>query len=84
MCWAAATRAIVRENLVWAVLYNVTAVPLAATGLLTPWMAALGMSLSSLVVVGNALRLNRVLAARRSAAVVDSGQGWPLGEQPSA
>jgi Cu2+-exporting ATPase len=82
--WAAATGRIVRQNLGWAVLYNLAALPLAASGLLAPWMAALGMSLSSLVVVGNALRLNRVLAARRSAVVVDAGQGWPLGEQPSA
>jgi len=51
------TRAIVLQNLTWAVLYNLAALPLAATGLLSPWMAALGMSASSLVVVGNALRL---------------------------
>jgi Cu2+-exporting ATPase len=35
-------------------------VPLAVSGVLLPWMAALGMSLSSLLVVGNALRLHRV------------------------
>ena len=58
---ARATRAIVRQNLAWAAFYNLCALPLAATGLLAPWMAALGMSLSSLVVVGNALRLNRKL-----------------------
>jgi Cu2+-exporting ATPase len=55
-------RGVVRQNLVWAALYNVVALPLAAFGVLAPWMAALGMSLSSLVVVGNALRLNRLLA----------------------
>ncbi len=60
--WAAATRRIVRQNLVWAAVYNLAAVPLAAFGVLAPWMAAIGMSLSSLVVVGNALRLNRLLA----------------------
>ncbi|HVY65959.1 MAG TPA: HAD-IC family P-type ATPase, partial [Gammaproteobacteria bacterium] len=60
--WAAATRRIVRQNLAWAALYNLAAVPLAAAGVLAPWMAAIGMSLSSLVVVGNALRLNRLLA----------------------
>lgn len=53
------TRAVVQQNLAWAVCYNLAALPLAATGMLAPWMAALGMSLSSLVVVGNALRLNR-------------------------
>ena len=60
--WAATTRRIVRQNLYWAVAYNLTAVPLAALGLLAPWMAAVGMSLSSLVVVSNALRLGRLLA----------------------
>jgi Cu2+-exporting ATPase len=60
--WAAAVRRIVRQNLAWAALYNLTAVPLAATGVLTPWMAAIGMSVSSLLVVGNALRLNGLLA----------------------
>jgi Cu2+-exporting ATPase len=48
---------IIRENLAWAVVYNVTAVPLAATGVLQPWMAAIGMSMSSLLVVLNALRI---------------------------
>jgi Cu2+-exporting ATPase len=48
---------IIRQNLGWAALYNLTAVPLAASGLLQPWMAALGMSLSSLLVVVNAARL---------------------------
>ena len=48
---------IIRENLAWAVLYNLTAVPLAASGAVEPWMAALGMSGSSLLVVLNALRL---------------------------
>jgi P-type Cu2+ transporter len=50
---------IVRQNIYWAVGYNALALPVAATGLLTPWLAALGMSLSSLIVVGNALRLRR-------------------------
>ena len=59
--WAAATRRIVRQNLAWAAVYNLAAVPLAAAGLIAPWMAAIGMSLSSLVVVGNALRLTRRL-----------------------
>jgi Cu2+-exporting ATPase len=59
---ARATRVIVRQNLVWAALYNLSALPLAAAGILAPWMAALGMSFSSLVVVGNALRLNHKLS----------------------
>ena len=51
------TRRIIRENLGWATLYNLIAVPLAAFGFVTPFVAALGMSLSSLLVSANALRL---------------------------
>jgi len=53
------TLSIVRQNLIWAVVYNATALPLAVVGLVPPWLAAIGMSASSLVVVLNALRLNR-------------------------
>jgi Cu2+-exporting ATPase len=53
------TRQIIRENLAWAVVYNLVALPLAAVGWVTPWMAAIGMSISSLLVVLNALRLTR-------------------------
>lgn len=48
---------LIRENLAWAILYNVIAIPAAVVGWLEPWHAALGMSLSSLIVVLNALRL---------------------------
>lgn len=51
--------AIVRQNLAWAAAYNLVAVPLALAGLLPPWAAGLGMALSSLLVVGNALRAGR-------------------------
>jgi len=54
-----ATMRIVRQNLIWAVVYNATALPLAVIGMVPPWLAAIGMSASSLVVVLNALRLNR-------------------------
>jgi P-type Cu2+ transporter len=50
---------IIKQNLLWAFAYNFTAIPLAAIGLINPWMAALGMSTSSILVVLNALRLNR-------------------------
>ena len=53
------TRRIVRENLAWAIGYNLLALPLAAAGMVTPWLAALGMALSSLLVTANALRLTR-------------------------
>jgi len=55
-----ATMRIVRQNLIWAIVYNATALPLAVAGMVPPWLAAIGMSASSLVVVLNALRLNRV------------------------
>ncbi|HET8800207.1 MAG TPA: heavy metal translocating P-type ATPase [Marinobacter sp.] len=54
-----ATRRIIRQNLYWALGYNLCALPLAAAGLMPPWLAAIGMSLSSLVVVLNALRLGK-------------------------
>ena len=53
------TRRIIRENLAWAVVYNLIALPLAAAGWVAPWMAAIGMSVSSLLVVVNALRLTK-------------------------
>jgi Cu2+-exporting ATPase len=51
------TMAVVRQNLVWAFLYNLIGIPLAMTGRLTPIYAAAAMALSSLCVVGNSLRL---------------------------
>jgi P-type Cu2+ transporter len=51
--------AIVRQNLAWAVAYNILMVPVAALGCLTPWLAALSMAMSSLLVMANALRLLR-------------------------
>ncbi|MEJ2513997.1 MAG: heavy metal translocating P-type ATPase [Gammaproteobacteria bacterium] len=53
------TRRVILENLAWAAGYNLVALPLAAIGLIQPWMAAIGMSASSLLVVLNALRLSR-------------------------
>ncbi|MBY0345500.1 MAG: HAD-IC family P-type ATPase, partial [Neisseriaceae bacterium] len=51
------TRRIILQNLTWAVIYNMTALPLAMTGHLTPALASLGMASSSLLVTLNALRL---------------------------
>ena len=50
-------RGVVRQNLIWASLYNGVAIPAAALGWVSPWMAAIGMSASSLLVALNALRL---------------------------
>ena len=56
---AARSRRITRQNLIWATVYNLTILPLAISGYLTPWIAALGMSTSSLLVIANALRIHR-------------------------
>lgn len=53
------TRNVIRQNIGWALLYNLIALPLAAAGMVPPWAAAIGMSFSSLLVVLNALRLTR-------------------------
>ena len=51
------TQQIIRQNLGWALGYNLIAIPAAALGYVTPWIAGIGMSASSLLVVLNALRL---------------------------
>lgn len=60
--FARRTRRVIVENLTWATLYNGLVLPFAALGWITPLWAALGMSLSSLLVVLNALRLTRMRA----------------------
>ncbi len=54
------TMAVIRQNLWWSFAYNLLAIPLAITGYVTPWLAGIGMSASSLLVVLNALRIQRV------------------------
>ena len=54
------TQIIINQNLTWAFGYNLCILPPAALGYIPPWLAAIGMSLSSLFVVMNALRLKRV------------------------
>lgn len=56
---AARSMSIIRENLGWATLYNVTAIPAAALGFLNPWLSGVGMAASSAVVIANALRLRK-------------------------
>jgi P-type Cu+ transporter len=56
---ARATISVIRANLAWASGYNLAAIPLAALGYLNPLFAGVAMSASSLIVVGNSLRLRR-------------------------
>jgi Cu2+-exporting ATPase len=51
------TRKIIRENLAWSLGYNLVILPLAVAGLVAPYIAVLGMSASSVIVVTNSLRL---------------------------
>jgi Cu2+-exporting ATPase len=60
------TLAIIHQNQRWALFYNLTAVPLAALGFVPPWLAAIGMSLSSLGVILNALRIGGATGRRRT------------------
>lgn len=56
---AVETQRILGQNQRWALIYNLSAMPLAALGFVPPWLAAIGMSLSSLIVLLNALRIGR-------------------------
>ena len=56
---AEATLRVIRQNLGWAMVYNLAAIPAAACGLLGPWLSGVGMAASSALVVLNALRLRR-------------------------
>jgi Cu2+-exporting ATPase len=71
------TRAIIYQNLAWALGYNLIAIPLAALGHVTPWIAGIGMSASSLLVVLNALRLTHFES------VVTISPASPLTPHPS-
>ncbi len=54
------TMHIIKQNLIWAAVYNALCVPLAIFGYLPAWLAGLGMALSSLLVILNAARLNSI------------------------
>jgi Cu2+-exporting ATPase len=61
------TMRIARQNLIWSATYNFCALPLAAVGLVPPWLAAIGMSLSSVAVVLNAMRVGNAATPEKYA-----------------
>ncbi|WP_460042814.1 heavy metal translocating P-type ATPase [Pseudomonas sp. S2_H01] len=71
------TRRVILQNLWWAALYNGLMLPFAALGWITPLWAAAGMSVSSLIVVLNALRLTRTKVDKPTPGWVDSHRPLP-------
>jgi Cu2+-exporting ATPase len=71
------TQRVIHQNLGWSIAYNLAALPLAALGFVPPWLAAIGMSLSSVIVVLNAMRLSRGAVPRRR-------PRWPAAPEPEA
>lgn len=63
------TMRVVRQNLIWAAAYNAVSVPMALVGWMPPWAAGLGMAGSSLLVIGNALRLSAAAGEQPASAV---------------
>lgn len=59
------TRRVIKQNHAWAIGYNLLALPAASAGLIVPWQAAIGMSLSSVLVVANAMRLLRIRSIKQ-------------------
>ncbi len=60
------TMNIIKQNIAWAIVYNLVSIPLAFSGVLSAWLAGLGMAISSLIVVANALRLTNFSTAPTS------------------
>ena len=69
------TMQVVQQNLVWAAFYNAACVPLALIGWLPAWAAGLGMALSSVIVVFNALRLSKPLSEK--GALINTASALP-------
>lgn len=73
---ALATRRIMRQNIIWALVYNAAALPLAALGFVPPWLAAFGMSASSFAVIANSLRIR----ARTESPPESTARSMPISE----
>lgn len=76
---AHAAMRVIHQNLAWAAVYNLVAIPLAVGGWITPLLAGTGMALSSLVVVANALRLQRAEPEPPPASRPDGHEALGLG-----
>jgi Cu2+-exporting ATPase len=59
------TMTIIKQNMTWAIFYNLICIPLAFFGVLSAWLAGLGMAVSSLVVICNALRLTKFASTQK-------------------
>ncbi|ORU94095.1 MAG: ATPase P [Cycloclasticus sp. symbiont of Bathymodiolus heckerae] len=66
---------VIKQNMLWALVYNIGALPLAMAGYVEPWQAALGMSVSSLVVVLNSFRLRFTLPVTKVRDVTELSRG---------
>jgi Cu2+-exporting ATPase len=73
------TRRNIMQNFSWAIAYNLIAIPFAVLGMIPPWGAAIGMSLSSLIVVTNALRLQSV-NSQKTSEHFRTGQSEPVNQ----
>lgn len=80
---ARATRRTIRWNLLWAFGYNAACIPLAATGLVHPALAAVAMVASSLLVVGNSLTLGREPRSAEPAGMIRAATGADRNAQPA-
>jgi Cu2+-exporting ATPase len=78
------TMRVVRQNITWAIAYNLLALPAAAVGMVPPWLAAIGMSASSLLVVGNALRLRERRPTQTSTQSPTVTEPWALAPDVAA
>jgi P-type Cu2+ transporter len=77
------TQRIIKQNMFWSLAYNFSTIPLAAFGMIPPWIAAIGMSASSLLVMFNSLRLTRATdPVRAESSTVESLPMPALRPQP--
>jgi len=72
------TMKIIKENIAWAIVYNLISIPLAFFGILSAWLAGLGMAISSLIVVANAMRLTKFATSEIKLTTAEASTQQPL------